>query len=458
MTARHPRLRVRAGGILLVALLLAADPAAAAAGPAGDGLTAERPRNVLLITLDTTRADHLSCYGYPLVTSPRIDALAAGGVRFSQASAVVPLTGPGHASILSGLYPRDHGAIRNGVAMAEEVPTLATMLAARGLRTAAFVSGWTLRGQLTGLSRGFDLYDDEMTDRYKVVNNQRPGDETADRAVAWLEQAGPGPFFLWVHFFDPHDPFKNHGLEIRAAGGGGPETSRPDHPADYDQEIAFADRQVGRVLDALEAAGRTDETLIVLTADHGEAFGEHGEKGHGRNLYQATQSVPLILSHPVLGPAGVSSLPVSVLDVTPTVLDLLDMPPVPGSEGIPLAQALQSPGSFAAREIYQETFHGARKGIWKIFAPKLTGDPIMVAVRRGGWKAILDPESGDMQLYDLASDPEESQDLASELTVRASRYRPLLAAHADRAWRAPETETAVSDEDRERLESLGYID
>ncbi|MCZ6745750.1 MAG: sulfatase [Acidobacteria bacterium] len=416
------------------------------------------PRNVLLITLDTTRADHLSCYGSPVLTSPNIDGLARQGVRFSRATAVIPLTGPGHATILTGLYPRDHGAIRNGVPMVREVPTLATILSSRGYRTAAFVSGWTLRRTLAGLDRGFDTFDDDMTDRYHMVNDQRMGDQTADHAIAWLKEHASEPFFLWIHLFDPHEPYTDHGLLLPANPTGLGDPPSREILRRYNQEIAFADLQVGRVLRALSTSDAAQETMIILTSDHGEAFGENGEKGHGRSLYQATQDVPFILVHPSLGQNRVSDLPVSTLDVTPTVLDLLDLLPITDSDGVALGQALQAPGSFAGRAIYQETFPGARKKFWRIFGPRLTGDPTLVAIRRGDWKAIFDPRRDRIEIYDLGSDPREQHDLSKEQTVRAARFRPLLAAHAERDWLPPSTETALSDADRERLESLGYVD
>jgi arylsulfatase A-like enzyme len=460
MSARYPDRSARQGmalcSLLVSCLVLGAPAAAETATPAPSA--GQSPRNILLITVDTTRADYLSCYGSALLTTPNIDALASRGVRFDAATAVVPLTGPGHASMLTGLYPRDHGAIRNGVPVAEDIPTLATILSARGYTTAAFISGWTLRTQVIGLHRGFDHFDDSMTDRYHAVNDQRLGDQTADEAVAWLEEEREGPFFLWVHFFDPHEPFTDHKMEL--APNPAARVAAPDKDVlqRYSQEVAFADLQVGRVLAALEESGAGDDTMILLTSDHGEAFGEHGTKGHGRELYQTTQNVPLILVHPLVGQDKVSDLPVSTLDVTPTLLDLLDLPPVMESDGVALAQALVAPGSFAGRAIYQETFPGARKKFWGLFGPKLTGDPTMVAVRRGGWKAIYNPKKDILELFDLSVDPAETTDLSSELTVRAGRFKPLLASHAQRAWRPAGTETALSDEDRKRLESLGYID
>jgi arylsulfatase A-like enzyme len=291
-----------------------------------------------------------------------------------------------------------------------------------------------------------------------MVNNMRPGDETVDRALAWLESSGTEPFFLWVHLFDPHAPYEEHGIE-RAPNPTGtiPAAARKNLRA-YDQEIAFADAQLGRVLDRLEARGALETSLIILTADHGEAFGEQGESGHGRHLFESTQHVPLILAHSSLGRGRVSDLPVSTLDVSPTVLAALDLPPLPNSDGIDLGAALAAPGSFASRPIYMETYHGARKKFWRIFAPPLTGEPIRVAVRQGNWKAVLSPRSGKLQLFELAAGRGEGQDLAADQSVRARRFRPLLVAHAQREYKPESGASVLTEEDRRRLESLGYVD
>ena len=414
------------------------------------------PRNVLFISIDTLRADHLSCYGYPLETSPHTDALARAGVRFTRASTIVPLTGPGHATMMTGLVPRDHGAVRNGVRIRENVPTMPEILAGIGYRTAAFVSGWTLRARLAGLDRGFDVYDDDMTDRYHLVNNQRRGDQTTDAALAWLEEHAGSRFFLWVHLFDPHDPYRAHGYVLQAVPGATvPERSAK--VAAYDQEIAFADRQVGRLLEGLKRAGVRESTLIVFTSDHGEAFGEHGEKGHGRHLYQTTQHVPLILVHRSLGAGVVSDLLASTQDLPPTILGMLGVPVPPTLEGIRLNEAIHEPDAHADREIYMATFHGARKRFWQIFAPSLTGRPILVAVRRGDWKAILEPKSSATQFFDLARDPAEATDLSPDLSYRLRHFLPRLTAYAEREWKSAARPVAMTDEDRKKLQSLGYV-
>jgi arylsulfatase A-like enzyme len=446
------RASIRAG--ILATLLAAAAPVlhlGAAPGPP------PAPSHVLLVTLDTTRADHLSCYGHAVLTTPNIDRLAAEGVRFERASATIPLTGPGHASMLTGLLPREHGAIRNGLRVLDAVPILPEILSVRGWRTAAFVSGWTLRAPLSGLDRGFDLYDDEMTDRYDVVNNQRPGDATVDRALEWLEARASAPFFLWVHLFDPHAPYRKHGFDLGPNPAARPSAGRRSSPPAYDQEIHFADLQVGRLLAALDRLRLRDSTLIILAADHGEAFGEHGEEGHGRHLYEATQHVPLILSHPSLGPGRVSTLPATTLDIAPTILGIMGVPAPPGNRGVALGEALVAPGSFAAREIYQETFPGAQKPFLRWFLPAPSGQPTRVAVRRGDWKAILEPGSGRIEMFDLAVDPGEVENLAGSQTVRLQALRPLLVDHAARPWRSEEGQQRMTEDDRQRLQSLGYL-
>ena len=459
MLRGHPRFLIMllVGALLSAAAALVLPPPhaelAGGAAPATD--RAFQPRNILIITVDTTRADHLSCYGYAYRTTPNIDALAREGVRFERASAIVPLTGPGHATLMTGLVPRDHGAIRNGVRIRETVSTLAETLSALGFRTAAFISGWTLRAQLTGLDRGFDTYDDDMTDRYHLVNSQRRGDETTDRALAWLQSNAGSPFFLWVHLFDPHDPYRRHGLDLPLVPGA-TATRRGSKIAAYDQEIAFADHQVGRLMAALESAGARQDTLFVLTSDHGEAFGEHGESGHGRHLYETTQHIPLILVHPAMGRGVVTDLLASTQDIYPTILGMLGVPVSPGLEGIRLDEAIQAPAAYASREIYMETFHGARKKFWHIFGPSLTGDPILVAMRRSDWKAVLEPRTGKARLYDLSRDPRELSNLSDDQSYRLRHFLPRLAAYAGKEWQPAARPLAMTDEDRKKLEALGY--
>jgi hypothetical protein len=333
-----------------------------------------RPRNLLLITIDTLRADRVGAYGYARARTPRLDALAAAGVRFERAYAAAPITLPSHATILSGRYPPGHGARDNGMKVSDKTPTLATELKARGFRTAAFVAAFPLDHQF-GLARGFDVYSDRLPrDRAGRQANERPATDVVNEAIAWLGGASargtqaPGtpaprtpapappapapdtlhqhpapstqhsaPFFLWLHFFEPHAPYEG-------------DLSRP--VADrYDDEIATVDRAVGRMVDAL--GDRKSDTLIIATADHGEAFGEHGEHAHSIFVYDTTLRVPLILVGPGLAPKRIAA-PITLADIAPTAMKLLgfDLQDV---DGVDLSRAL-SGEPLSARELYAESF------------------------------------------------------------------------------------------------------
>ena len=279
----------------------------------------QRP-NVLLITIDTLRADRLGCYGYGLAHTPAVDGLAREGVRCTDAATSAPITLPAHTSIMTGLYPPAHGVRDNGnYALAPEATTLAERLKAAGWRTGAFVSAAVLARRY-GLDQGFEVYDDDLwaeDEPEMFMIRERPASRTADRVLAWLEegQKTRQPFFLWVHFFDPHQPYNLRSFDLAAM------TATP-----YDAEIAEADRGVGRLIDWLREHGQLDDTLVVLTADHGESLGEHGEPTHGVFIYDATIHVPLIWRLPHVFPPGETyGGPVRHIDIVPTILAILDL-------------------------------------------------------------------------------------------------------------------------------------
>src|SRR5579859_2003187 len=262
------------------------------------GKLVARNANLVLITLDTTRADHLSCYGPRGARTPHLDALAARGVRFAHATAQVPLTLPSHACIMTGAYPEVHG-LRDmgGFVLAKSNPTIATITQSAGFATAAFVGSLVL-GKRLGFANGFDTYDDDMASQ--GAEGQLPGifperraKVVSDRAVAWLRQNGQKKrFFLWVHYYDPHAPYDP------------PEPYRSRYPKDpYSGEIAYMDDQVGRILDTIQQSGFGSRTLVVAIGDHGESLGEHGEMTHGVFLYDSTLHVPLMIAGPGV-PAG----------------------------------------------------------------------------------------------------------------------------------------------------------
>lgn len=265
------------------------------------------PRHLLLVTIDTLRADRVGAYGHGPARTPAIDGLAARGVRFTRAFATAPITLPSHASLMTGRYPPTHRSRHNGMAVAAGVPTLAETLRRAGFSTAAFVAAFPLDRRF-GLPRGFDVYGDRMprgADGRPA--NERAGQLVVDEALAWMGTHDAGRMFLWVHLFEPHAPYG-------AAADGRPVAAR------HDDEVTEADRQVGRLLDGLGAS--RDQTLVVVAADHGEAFGEHGEIGHSVFVYDTTLQVPPILSGPR---AARCRLPeplslVDIVDIAPTFL------------------------------------------------------------------------------------------------------------------------------------------
>jgi choline-sulfatase len=362
-----------------------------------------------------------------------MDRLAAGGVRFDDAHAHNVLTLPSHANLLSGRYPTDHGVRDNsGFRFPSRLATLATLLKAGGYHTGAFVSAFPLAARF-GLTAGFDLYEDRFVDaqaRPAFLEQQRPGSETVALAQRWIEAQGTAPFFCWLHIYEPHFPYEP------------PEPYASRFPGDpYHGEVATADAALGPLLEPILARGDGSHTLVVLTADHGESLGEHGEATHGIFAYEATLRVPLILYAPRLLRPRVVFEPARHVDVLPTILDALDLP-VP--EGLPGRSLLPVAGgaSAAATTSYFEALSGQLNRGW---AP-------LRGVIRGRRKLIDLPM---VELYDLGSDPQEVKNLADSQPVRLTEMRSLLAPFRDEDQSVRRgTESA---ETRERLASLGYV-
>jgi arylsulfatase A-like enzyme/tetratricopeptide (TPR) repeat protein len=400
--------------------------------------------NVVLVTLDTTRADRLGCYGYAGARTPNLDALAARGALFTQAATTVPLTQPAHATILTGMYPTYHGVRVNGsTALAASQLTLAEVLAEQGYDTAAFVGAFVLDGRW-GLNQGFGRYDDTFDlGRYKHLDLgsvQRPANVVVDAALQWLEPHKSRPFFAWVHLYDPHVPYEPPEPHRSRFAGRGLEGL-------YDGEIAFADEQVGRLLAWLEASGLDQRTVVVVAGDHGEGLGSHGEGTHGYFVYDYAMHVPLVISAPLHGLRGVRvESQVSLADVFPTVLALGGIEPPAHVQGRSLLGDILRPGEERAGYAYGESMVASLQYGW---APLQT-------LRTPRFKLIQAPRP---ELYDLAADPRETTNViarnaivAHELTQRLKR----LVAETSRG--APEPEAA--DLDRETMQSLaalGYI-
>jgi choline-sulfatase len=416
-----PRRTIRATRSTLAAVALAAGLAATALAAGcrapGESAAAARaqasgqPLNLLLVTLDTVRSDHLGCYGDAAAETPHLDALARQGVRFARASSPVPLTLPSHTTILTGLLPPHHGTRNNGTApLAAGIPTLATVLAGAGYRTAAFVAAFVLDHRF-GLNRGFAVYDDEIerpADASWMLEAQRPGDQVVDRALGWLAAGDSRPFFLWVHLYDAHAPYNP------------PSPYRERHPGrPYDGAIAFDDAQVGRLLAALASRGLDGRTVVAIAADHGESLGEHGELTHGLLLYEPVLSVPLLLRAPGLAARRVDT-PVSLVDLAPSLAGLLrqPLPPPPGGalDGRDLSAALLAGREPSPSELYAETRY-----------PEVFGWSPLFALRRRELKYIAAPHP---ELYDLRSDPHETRNLAPSASASASAPAPAASAAA----------------------------
>jgi arylsulfatase A-like enzyme/Tfp pilus assembly protein PilF len=403
------------------------------------GLPGERPRNVLLVSLDTTRADRLGCYGYAAAQTPRLDALAGGGLRFAQATTVVPLTLPAHASLMTGTFPGTHGVRDNGgFYVSEDSQTLAELLREKGYRTGGFVAAFVLDSRW-GIQQGFERYFDEFDlSKYEGVGMdavQRRGDEVVDKAVEWLAADRERAFFAWVHLYDPHAPYE------------APEPYRSRFPVGmqgaYDAEVAYTDSLVGRLLDHLAGDGRLADTLVVVVGDHGESLGEHSEQSHGFFIYDADVQIPLILAGPGL-PARVVPDQVRIVDVMPTVLELLGLEApqaVQGHSLLPLARG-ERLELLALSESWYPRYH--------------YGWSELRAVRDGRYKFVLAPRP---ELYDIAADPGELSDLAGRLPQRLASYEAALREMTRRveSEAAPKGPQSVDPEVEERLQALGYL-
>ncbi len=365
--------------------------------------TADERPDVLLVTVDTLRPDALGWVAGRNPT-PAIDALASGGFRFPAAVAAVPLTLPSHASIMTGLYPRRLGLRDNGQALGPDARTLAEAMKARGYATAAFVSGYPLDSAF-GLDRGFDVYDDALAPGTDG-DLERGAGATVEAAVQWLARlptAGTrasAPAFAWVHFYDPHYPYEPPLGFVREGERGA-----------YDGEVAYVDDAVGRLSAAFARRG---EGLVVFTADHGESLGEHGEGTHGFFIYDSTVAVPLFFRWPGHVSAGSSGAGARLVDVTPTILDLLGLPAIAGADGVSLRRTI-SGGPAPAEPAYVETFQPWHSYGW---AP-------LAAIRHRGMKLIDAPRR---ELYDLAADPGEGRNVLATRGDEAGALDRLLTA------------------------------
>lgn len=373
-------------------------------------------RNVLLVTFDTTRADHIACYGSPNSSTPTLDYLAATGVRYEQCFSPAPITLPSHTSLMTGQYPYNHGVRNNGThKLPDGAVTLAERLQEHGYETGAVISAMVLNDRY-GLGQGFDHYDQNLAaGSFKNVYLARetPAADTIKRAKQWLGQRGDKPFFLWVHLFDPHHPYTPP-----------PEFADRVNGNPYDGELAYADHQLGVLLTELQQMDLLRHTLVVATGDHGESLGEHGESTHSIFLYDSCTRVPLIFSHNQLRQNEVRTSAVSLVDIAPTVLDLLQLPGLETVDGQSLAlqltadptapEAVNLEEALLRRVVYSES---------------------LLPYYNFGWAALRSLRSIDgryvqapsEELYALATDPGEVMNLIDQSPDQAEIFRNLMA-------------------------------
>ncbi len=448
--------------------------------------------NILLITIDTLRQDHLGCYGYERAHTPNIDKIAHEGVMFSETVAPGPRTGPSHISILTGLYPHHHGAIRNGDWISDKVTTLPEILSTYDYSTAAFVSGWTLRNESCGLTPRFQFYDENFSPlkliqeaalQLRLINLgtvfgpklglnpvrvERSAASTTDAAIRWLQRNHGHPFFLWVHYFDPHDPYdpppfyrtmhvksshwkinKNF-FNLDVVEG---EKLIKDKNFDYmialyDGEISYVDAEIGRLYKTLNDLQINSNTILLVTADHGESLGEHNYYCVHRDLYETCLRVPLIFNNPKAQyTKQLIHGPTRLIDIAPTILDLLNIDEKVHFDGKSLLPLMNGENGKASEEALASLFEGKTE---------------MFCVRKNGFKLIWTGPywRGGLrtppheELYNIQSDPDELNNILMDRPSVLPEMRKLM-----KSFRHGKVNVRknLNEETKEKLRSLGYI-
>ncbi|MBU1700391.1 MAG: sulfatase-like hydrolase/transferase [Candidatus Eisenbacteria bacterium] len=418
MTGDRPGHRTRALGLFLACAVLLSIQCTAARKPGG----------IILITLDTTRADHLACYGSTTASTPILDQFASEAVLFENAVTTVPMTLPAHSSVMTGLNPPRHGVHNNGsFRLKPQFTTLAEILGKNEYTTAAFISAFVLHNQF-GLNQGFDLYDDRM-------GLERPAVETTAHAISWIEGTAQQPFFLWVHYFDPHTP--HHPPE--------PFASKTLGTA-YDAEISSMDASIGDLFEALRRRNLYEGSHIIIVGDHGEGLKDHVETEHGFFLYEECLHIPMMWKVPGSGMHRRENQLVGVVDIMPTLLDYLNIPDPETLDGASLKGLISKGESFERKGLYAETLFPFYNYNW---SP-------LYAWRTPDWKYI---EAPDPELYDLNADPGEKCNLVAEQPEMVKRLARQLYIHRMEtgADLSVPNEESIDPEVEEQLKSLGYI-
>ncbi|MDG2150198.1 MAG: sulfatase [Planctomycetota bacterium] len=455
----------------------------------------DRP-NLLLISIDTLRPDHVGWHGYERPTTPVLDELASGATVFEQCASVGPYTLPSHATMLSGLFPARHGARETTDRLGEDVPTLATLLSSRGWATAAFTGGGFLSPDF-GFSNGFDRYQSvdpvhdsrERSSRGRYSGSNRMFQDQLDElhslnaVEGWIKSHADGPWFAFVHTYVAHEyrpptqdfalfdtkPGSDWGADVqerlvpRAWIESAPEVADLEHLTNlYDASIHFVDREIGGLIDRLDKAGQLENTVVVLTSDHGEEFLEHGHLRHSQSLYEEMLHVPLVIRMPGQDVGHRVSVPVHLADLTPTVLEAMQLPAIPGLDGASLRGLLweggEGPESSGRRDDSRTEMYATVETNWSRRASLRVGD--IKLIRGDTDEALTYPSSAPWELFDLASDPGETNNLFEQRAHAAGllQQRLLDLEKTQAASAAPSSRAEVREELKEQLKALGYVD
>jgi choline-sulfatase len=423
----------------LFAVLLAGLPANA---------VPEKP-NVVFLSVDTLRADVLGCYGYDLETSPALDTFAEEALLFEDCVCEVPLTAPSFSSMLASRYPRMVGATRNGLRIAGDAPLVQEIFREAGYYTFCVQSNWTLKAKLSGLDRGFEAYDDDFhKKRWGFIKPERLADEVTEIALEMLADAGSTkPFFAWIHYSDPHAPYKKHKKYNPSGKKGIWRMSNEEKVrVKYDMEVAYTDAHIKKILDALP-----ENTAVLFVGDHGESLYEHDYLGHGRRIYQPGLHIPLMIRAAGVTP-GRTRMPARGIDIGTTLLGLAGLAPAPEMLGLNLLEE-EAPAD-RARVI--ETYGGAVPKIPGVKALLSDAGPIRQGVLIEGWKLILNGR--DEELFYLPDDPGELENLAPENPEKTAALRRLIEEWDQAAEKGISGGESLDEEDIRALESLGYVD
>ncbi|MBN1356706.1 sulfatase [bacterium] len=413
--------------------------------------------NIVIVTADTLRADHLSCYGYPHDISPSIDELARKGTLFEDAVTVIGKTCPAFVSLFTSRFPPETGARRNGIRMRQDMATLAEILKREGYRTGAIVSNWTLRDKLCGLKRGFDYYDESFTrHRHTLMRKEKPAEIVTRNAVEILGRLSSDDFFLWVHYSDPHSPYRFHSDFLLPGFSPFEKSSGWERRRNYASEVHYMDHWIGVFLEKLTRTNGLDDTFVFFLSDHGESLGEHHYWGHGQNVFQPTLRIPLIVSGPGWAEGKRTTYPISIIDVMPTILKVLGISIPTTLQGRPL-QWIRDGEVAASRPRYAFSNRGVV--LVKHAPEKSNEDPLSMCMISDGIKLIYDFRTDAHIWFNLSTDPGEMH-----ARIPASDPEILRMQKALICWymALPKysggSDAEFSDDDIRQLQSLGYIE